>query len=210
MRFLLKEQPYEKPLAAGSLRYEREGVPTGAVEHWRYTLAVDGFRFLRVDLDGRGSSGDTFLYTLLLNEGGVPEDLRWRFFTANNRHRAMGQVLFEGEAISHVRTVDGVRFEEEVRPRPFFLPTSAGLWLLKSAVGAAEVLTLAMHQRAPEDFMALSAICPEMTAVADGLRVAFGGGWRALRWNGAGFVQKMVRDDGLTAVQSRFLTYGGG
>ena len=53
MRFIVKEQDYEKPIGAGLMRYELDGVPTGAVEHWRLTEATEGYEVLRVDLDAR-------------------------------------------------------------------------------------------------------------------------------------------------------------
>ncbi len=53
MRFIVHEQAYEKPIAAGQLRYERDGRATGAIESWRLTRAVEGYEILRVDLDAR-------------------------------------------------------------------------------------------------------------------------------------------------------------
>ena len=42
MRFIIHELPYERPLRAGRLRYERDGRPTGAVEPGRLSEAADG------------------------------------------------------------------------------------------------------------------------------------------------------------------------
>lgn len=81
MRFIIHEMPYERPLLAGRLRYERDGVPTGAVELWRITNAVDGYRFLRVDLDAReAESGRSSLYHVTLNPAGRPEQLKFRLW----------------------------------------------------------------------------------------------------------------------------------
>ena len=72
MRFIIHELPYERPLLAGRLRYERDGQPTGAIEFWRLTDAVDGYRFLRVDLDARdAASGRSWLYHATLDAAGV-------------------------------------------------------------------------------------------------------------------------------------------
>ena len=74
MRFIIHELPYERPLLSGRLRYERDGVPSGAVESWRLTAAVDGYRFLRVDVDAREApSGRSWLYHLTLNPAGLPD-----------------------------------------------------------------------------------------------------------------------------------------
>ncbi len=73
MRFIIHQLPYERPIVAGQLRYERDGAPTGAVEQYRLTAAVDGYRFLRVDLDARTApSGRSTLYHLTLNPDGQP------------------------------------------------------------------------------------------------------------------------------------------
>jgi hypothetical protein len=86
MRFIIHEQPYEKVVAAGELRYEQEGVTTGAVEHWRLTTAVDSYQFLRIDLDARSApSGQSTLYHLVLNENGRPERLRFRQWSGEHK-----------------------------------------------------------------------------------------------------------------------------
>jgi hypothetical protein len=199
MRFLLKEQPYEKRLAAGELRYEQDGRPTGAIEYWRHTHAHDGYHFWRVDLDGRASSGDTFLYNLLLDPHGRPADLRWRFY--NGDGRAEGQILFEAGQLTAVRTVNGQRFEQEVPPAPFFFPSVAGLWLLRGVAGGGqEVLTLAMHQREPEVFMALVPLAAELMHDDNQTTLRWGDQERRIQWNAQGYPMQMVRQDGLTAV----------
>ena len=63
MRYLLKEQPYERPLAAGTLVYEREFGMPGVLEHWRLTEALDGYRFFRIDLDERAAAKYPFSET---------------------------------------------------------------------------------------------------------------------------------------------------
>ena len=199
MRFLLKEQLYEKRLAAGELRYEQDGRPTGAIEHWRYTHAHDGYHFWRVDLDGRASSGDTFLYNLLLDPHGRPADLRWRFYNASNR--AHGQILFEAGQMTAVREINGQRFEQEVPPSPFFFPSVAGLWLLRGVQGGRVALqTLAMHQREPEAFMALVPLTSELAHDGPHTRLRWGDQERRIQWNAQGYPVQMVRQDGLTAV----------
>jgi hypothetical protein len=144
MRFIIHEQPYEKVVAAGELRYEQEGVTTGAVEHWRVTTAVDNYHFLRIDLDARATpSGLSTLYHLVLNENGRPERLRFRQW--HNEHRLTGNVLFEDGVITASREVDDETFAEEVAVTEqdgFWLPSTVGLSLL-----ARQAMTTAVSLR---------------------------------------------------------------
>lgn len=198
MRFLLKEQPYETRLAAGEVRYAQDGRPTGAVEHWRHTHAHDGYHFWRVDLDGRASSGDTFLYNLLLDLHGRPADLRWRFY--NQHGRADGQILFEAEQLTAVRHINGVRYEQEVPPAPFFFPSVAGLWLLRGvASGRVALLTLDMYQREPEAFMALVPLTAELAHENGRATLRWANQERLIQWDAHGYPVYMARQDGLTA-----------
>ena len=150
MRFLLHEQPYEKPVASGKLVYEQDGQLTGAVENWRLTDAAAGYRFLRVDLDGRaGPSGNSSLFHLTLNPQGQPEQLKFRSF--GPRQQVKGSVLFEGPTLVIVREVDGQGRQEEewkgaTRPRGdgaaeyetrplFWFPSTVGLGMLAGLTG---------------------------------------------------------------------------
>ncbi len=132
MRFIIHEQPYEKVIAAGELRYERDGVATGAVEKWRLTTAVPPHQFLRIDLDARAApSGLSTLYHLVLGEDGRPERLRFRQW--GNNHKIVGNLLFEDGIITASQTVNGEAFAEEMAVADnigFWLPSSVGLSLL--------------------------------------------------------------------------------
>jgi hypothetical protein len=135
MRFLMREQAYERPLAAGQLRYERGGQPTGAVESWRWTTATPGYQILRVDLDARAApSGHSYLYNLVQRENGRFEQLRYRFWA--NGVQLKGNVLLEDEAIMATREVNEVYLSEETAVLPgyrFWFPSSVGLGLLGSS-----------------------------------------------------------------------------
>ena len=208
MRFLLKEQPYEKRIAAGTFRYERDGEPTGALEHWRYTHALDGYKFLRVDLDGRKSSGDTFLYRVLLNENGRLEDIRWRFY--NSEFHAGGQVLFGDGHITAVREVRDEHFEEEVElvdGVAFFFPALMGLWLL-AGQAVRTAVTLDMHQRESAEFMKLVSFPAQVSVNQDGFMLSWGGTNRVVSLGEHGWPVRMTRPDGLTAVEQRLMHYG--
>jgi hypothetical protein len=150
MRTLIRELPYETPLAGGRYRYERGGQPTDAVESWRLSAAVDGYRFLRVDLNAQeAASGDNYLYHLVLGPQGMPERLNFRFF--NRRLQIKGLLLFEGERVSLTRQVNGQRFEEETVLTPpylFWFPASAGLSLLAQALPASGQPGLSLNSEA--------------------------------------------------------------
>lgn len=132
MRFIVKEQRYEKPIAAGLLRYERDGRTTGAVEHWRLTQAVEGYEILRVDLDARAAaSGRSSLFHLVRQGNGRPERLNYRFWGDGLEIR--GTLLFAGTHVTATRTVNGETFTEETALPAgygFWFPSSVGLGLL--------------------------------------------------------------------------------
>lgn len=104
MRYLLKTQPYEKPIAAGSFRYEQDGVPNGIVEQWQLSHALDGYKFFRVDVDARKlkTAGYSTLYNVVIGPDGKPENVKFRHFTtappaADNGLKLRGQINFDDE-----------------------------------------------------------------------------------------------------------------
>lgn len=139
MRFVLHEQSYEKPIASGKLVYEQDGQPTRVVESWRLTDAAAGYRFLRVDLDGRAAaSGNSSLFHLTLNPQGQPERLLFRFFGPIEQIK--GSVLFDGNVLTIVRELTGqARQEEQLEATHFWFPSTVGLGLLAGLVGAGQV-----------------------------------------------------------------------
>jgi len=140
MRFLVRELVYETPVAAGRFHYYRQDEPTGAVEDWRLTEAMDGYRILRVDLDARAAeSGDSYLYHLLSNPAGAPERLMFRVFRPG--YRVQGNVLFEREQVTLSREVNGERRDEAWTPADsfcFWFPATAGLGWLAGCLSADE------------------------------------------------------------------------
>jgi hypothetical protein len=144
MRFIIRELPYEKPLAAGQMQYEINGQATGAVEKWRLTSAASGYRFLRVDLDARDAqSGDTYLYHLVLNGKGQPERLSYRFWGPTLQ--VTGNVLLESGNLAATRQVNGTRFEDLVE-----FTTSCGFWF-PSTIGLGLLGNCAQGGRPPGD-----------------------------------------------------------
>ncbi|MDX1662623.1 MAG: hypothetical protein R3272_02445 [Candidatus Promineifilaceae bacterium] len=143
MRTLIRELPYEKPVAAGRYRYLQDGRPTGASESWRLSSAVDGYRFLRVDLNAQNASGNSYLYHLTLAPDGYPERLAFSFFRPGLQIR--GNLLFDEGSAALSRTISGgprgeeersYRLEEELPLPPgalFWFPATTGLGLLSSA-----------------------------------------------------------------------------
>lgn len=149
MRFIVHELPYEQPIAAGRYVYRRQDQPTGAMESWRLTAAVDGYKILRVDLDAReAESGDSYLYHLTLNPAGQPERLNFRFFRPGLQIR--GNVLFEPGRVTLSREINGEREDGEA-PFPagtlFWFPATAGLSLVGGCQGASQELPAVMLDR---------------------------------------------------------------
>ncbi len=226
MRFIIKEQPYEKLLAAGMWRYERDGRATGAVEHWRLTEAAAGYRFLRVDLDARDAeSGHTYLYHALLNEDGRIERLKYRFWGSGIQVR--GDVLLDPETVTASREVNGVS-ESETLKMPagygFWFPSAEGLGLAAQLPGVVTIPAAALNSVAggPDTLAVARVELTRYMAITDFVEENVAGQkvWvspRRVAWNGRermvylrqddGRPVKMVREDGLTAVAVRHIQY---
>ena len=133
MRYLLKIQPYEKPIAAGSFRYEQDGAPNGIVEHWQLSHALDGFKFFRVDVDARNhqANGYSTLYNVVLGSDGQPENVKFRHFTttpptAENGLKLKGQIDFDEGTTFISREWNDQRIEDEFDGlHNLVLPTAA-------------------------------------------------------------------------------------
>ena len=158
MRFIIREQEYERLVAAGRLSYLSAGVETGAVESYRLTQAVDGFNVMRIDLDRRETigAGSTLLH-LLLDPEGQPERLKLRHYSPG--HSTVADVLVENESLGVSRTSKEAVVQDEMRRPPGFgllMPTSVGLGLLvhgnpgrrhAEAAGLGEVPRATRHLR---------------------------------------------------------------
>ena len=229
MRFIIREQPYEKPIMAGEYRYELDGQPTGAVETWRLTAAAEGYRFLRVDLDARAAaSGHTYLYHALVAADGRVERLQYRFWTqVAGGLQVTGDVVLESDSVSATRTVNGKTFEQVLdlpKGYRFWFPSVAGLhfagWrgnepktavTLNGKVG--DENTLAVQVVDFEYFMMITDFI-EMTAVGKlhkytPCKLSWGeGNWRIIQrdWENS-WPLGMMRNDGLTAVAVRYTIY---
>ena len=219
MRFIIHELPYERPLLAGRLRYERDGLPTGAVESWRVTNAVDGYRFLRVDLDAReAESGRSSLFHVTLNPVGRPEQLKFRLWGSGLE--ASGSVVWEKGEIISARQVDGVAYQDVAKGEAFWFPAAAGLALLSLCVGEPRGVTMATAAE-PAELMklvetpvaiALGEAASEEVAgellVVRPLQVNWKDQSRTVWIDPEGRPLRLRRDDGLTAVAERLVRYG--
>lgn len=220
MRALIHELPYERPIAAGLLRYERDGRATGGLEHWQLTAAVDGYRFLRVDLDARdAASHESTLFHLTLNGEGRPERLRFRFF----RHGCDvdGHLLFDESRVTLSRLVNRVRHEEETMFLPdyaFWFPSSVGLGLLAPYAGGTTALA-AVTLTKESDFGLLATELQLQVGAAGPLlirqnelpvrllHIRWHDQERQIWLDDTGWPVKMRRGDGLTAVETRLIRY---
>jgi hypothetical protein len=225
MRFIIREQPYEKLLASGQLRYELDGQPTGALESWRLTLAVAGYYFLRVDLDARkAASGHSYLYHLLMDQERRPERLSYRFWGSSRQ--ITGNVLLAEESITATHTVNGTRFEEDMilaRGYAFWFPTSIGLGLLANKAGHKGDLTAATLQavvaQQPTGFDLLltkvvlawaeteEVVVTGQTIAARPLTIRWADQARTVWLDKYQWPVKMMRGDGLTAVETRYIRH---
>lgn len=221
MRFLIRELAYERPVAAGRLRYEIDGRPTGAIEMWRLTDAVDGYRFLRVDLDAREApSGDSYLYHLTIGADGRAERLAFRVWGLGRR--LGGNVLLDERSVAVARNVDNVaqsRLEDEVTLAPgyaFWFPASTGLSLL-AHLPAGEVTAVTLDYTESLKLHVLPAYLrrdqPARVEVAarqlllQPLTISWNEQSRAIWLDEYGWPLKMERGDGLTAVTDYYIRY---
>ncbi len=225
MRFIVHEQAYEQPIAAGRLRYERDGRATGAVESWRLTQAVAGYEVLRVDLDARAAeSGHSYLYHLVRRADGEPEAasgravgtaarLSYRFW--GDDLMVEGTLLLEDTAVTNTRTVNGQTSTEDVELEPgygFWFPSSIGLGLLAGfAGGTAVTLESVSSEQLAVSSERLSVFGLQVVEV-----VVMGERPLTIHWlenerriwlDEHGWVVKMRRGDGLTAVETRAIWY---
>lgn len=220
MRFIIHELPYERPLLAGHLRYERDGVPTGAVESWRLTQAVDDYRFLRVDLDAREApSGRSCLFHVTLNPAGRPEQLKYRVW--GNGPEISGTAVWEGHDVIAARRVDGVAYEDVARGEAFWFPAGSGLTLLAADAGETKGITMLADTSDPAQLMAVVETPVDITLGAAAtenvngelllvrpLTVAWAGQHRTLWIDTESRPLRLRRNDDLTAVAERLVRYG--
>ncbi len=215
MRFIIKEQPYEKLLSAGQFRYEMDGRPTGAVEHWRLTEVDDDYRVLRVDLDARAAeSGHSYLYHAVLNENGRFERLKYRFW--GDEMEITGDIVLNETNITASREVNGQSFDETLD-----LPVLYGFWF-PSTIGVG--MLAAILDCAERTAVGLSAVSNQQSAFSlftTKLDLALTGDQLTVRWDNQKrelwldehmWPVKMVRgglsdDSRLTAVATRHINY---
>jgi hypothetical protein len=224
MRFIIHEMPYEKPLTTGQWNYVLHGQATGALEQWRLTEAVDGYRFLRVDLDGRAAqSGRSTIYHLTLDEYGNPIQLKYRLWAAGLE--IIGNVLLEEDAVIVTRETAGERQEDIINVPAgyaFWFPATAGLALLSGLAGSNEVKAVTLRTAAADPAMLMGPISTTLAISEDEpkvfdvmgtaqtartLTISWENQWRRLWVDPGGWPLMMERDDGLTAVTTRAIKY---
>ena len=224
MRTLIRELPYEKPIAAGRYRYLRDGRPTGATEGWRLNGAVDGYRFLRVDLNAQSAGGDSYLYHLTVDSAGHPERLAFSFFRPGLQIR--GNLLFDGASVALARTIRGrgergesLRLEEELPLPPgalFWFPATTGLGLLSDAADGAARPALTLNPEAdfalwPTEVRLTSGKVEPVTVMGRALPARpISIGWaqqRRMIWADENGWPLVMERNGLTAIETRQIYY---
>lgn len=220
MRFIIHELPYEQPLLAGRLRYEREGQPTGAVESWRLSAAAEGYRFLRVDLDARlAASGRSWLYHAVLDPAGLPEQVKARFW--DKGREVVLTAVRDGQKWFASRQFGGASYQEAARGQAFWFPAGSGLALLRHFVGSTRGVTFIMDTSVEERTLALAetpvqiVLGEPVTAQIEGeslparpLLVSWSSSRRTVWLDDEGRPLRLWRDDGLTATAERLVRYG--
>ena len=224
MRFIVREQSYEKPIAAGLLRLEREGVPTGAVESWRLTTAVSGYQILRVDCDNRETeTGDSFLFHLVQQESGQPERLGYRYW--GQGMMIEGTALFTDGHINARRNINGRTVEEEIKiDDGFWFPSNIG-YGIASQLSQKPMFNTATLSKQPINENSLTLQQTQLTQNQQSKQVGQTIGQKTVQtkpttimWHlfeKTVFIEqnhqwptKIVHEDGLTAVETRYIWYG--
>jgi hypothetical protein len=220
MRFIIREQDFEKPLAAGKLQYQQYGRPTGVEETWRLTEVVDGYRFLRIDLDAReAGSEESDLFHLTLSPEGLPVRLKFRSY--GPQMEIMGDMLFETSRISVSRTVNGIKFEKDLETpneQVILMPGTIGLGLAAAMAEKMNGTKAIMLDK--NNFLAPSLIYLEVSYDKEELMVVTGQNVPArpcsIRFSNRdykiwlddhGWPVKMVQSDGLLAMESSYVRY---
>ena len=227
MRFIVREQANEKPVAAGLLRYERDGKPTGAVENWRLTSPMAGYEVLRVDLDARDApSGHSYLFHLVRQKNASTEPGRsGRFERLGARFWGDGIIveqtlIFEGDHITGSRTVKGDTYTIDSPNGLFWFPSTIGLGLLAGHIGEETAVTLNTQFDNHAAAFALQTVdlktsMGEEAALTIGTRefvirpftIQWADQTRTIWLDEHNWPLKMERNDGLTAIETRYIRY---
>lgn len=222
MRFIIHQQPYERPIVAGQLQYEHESMPTGAQERFLVTAAVDGYRFLRVDLDARSApSRWSTLYHMTLDPDGRPQQLKYRFWGGGLE--IAGAVVWDELQLTATREVNGLVYQDEADADVLWFPAGAGLALLRPQAGtvkARPAVTLNQDIADPARMMALLPVLVSVrpieaievtvtgaTFAAAGYDIAWNGQERRVWLHQDGWPLRVWRDDGLTATITQLVGY---
>jgi hypothetical protein len=223
MRTIFQERASEKPLAGGRYQYRRDGQPTGSEESWRVTLVPGGYSVLRADLNAEaGEGGDSTLYHLLLNQANRPERLEFRHFRRGRMIR--GNVIFEDDRVILAQSAELARREVEVTlagDYAFWYPATSGLGLAGRMVSSGEWPALRVVKgeafglqqavlsvrRQPVEEIVIMGRTREARPVILHWTEAGVRTQRTLWLDEGGWPLKMVRDDGLSAVETRAIRY---
>lgn len=220
MRFIIREQEYEKLVASGKFHYEMQGKTTGVTESWRLTRLPKGYHLLRVDLDARKTPDDnSTLYHLALSPGWRPERLKFRHFAGSAE--IVGDLQFDGEVASLYRKINDHRLEDEEKmpgDYRFWFPSVIGFALLLGAPVNTSNRTLSLNRK--KDFglvqrqVEIERKGREVVAVT-GRNVAvqrYSIDWdtESIRlWlDGHDLPVLLEQSDGFRAIESQYIRYG--
>jgi hypothetical protein len=216
MRFIIPELAYEQPLARGVWRYERGGVPTGAIEHWRLNAARDGYHFLRVDLDARAArSGRSYIYHFVLDSDDKPLRLKYRLWQGNRE--VAGDVQLDADSILHTSGQGDGREEMEIHLPPgyqFWFPSSTALgWLARGRLDNEQAAFALVVDETVEAQLHVAPLVTTLYAQYEqfdtnrAVTMSFEDQQRTVRMNASGWPVRMARQDDLVAIETQLVKY---
>jgi hypothetical protein len=221
VRFIISEQPYEQPLARGLWRYEKDGHATGAVEQWRLSAAHDGYHFLRVDLDARqAASGRSYLYHAVLDQARRPMRMKYRVWRGADE--VIGNVHLEEDAVLFSGSFGEHRFEELItvpEGYEFWFPSCIALGLLAMSQFTGNVTGVALVISDTQiDGPALMPLVTGLEKIGarpeeslesgqGPVRLFWENQQRSIWLDSSGWPRRMIRQDGLLAVESQLVNY---
>lgn len=219
MRFIIREQEYEKLVAAGKFHYEMQGISTGVAESWRLTHLSKGYGLLRVDFDARRTPEDSStLYHLAVGSGWQPERLKFRHFAGSTE--IAGDLQFDQEVVSLYRNIGDRRLEdEEIIPGDFrfWLPSVIGFALLPGTPDINRSLILTLDRKRNFDLLQrdvdIEKIERDVLAVAgrdvpvQGYSIAWNSERIQLWLDDHGLPVLVENSDGFRAIESQYIRY---
>jgi len=178
-----------------------------------------GYEVLRVDLDAQEApSGHSYLYHLVRLTNGRFERLGVRFWGSGITVEAT--LIFDQKGITGTRSVNGTTYPVEAPNNIFWFPSSVGLGLLAGVTGTKTAVTLNADLSDPANAFELHTVnietgwgdkttfpIAEKAFAVRPFTVQWADQTRTLWLDEHNWPLKMMRGDGLTAVETQYIRY---